>query len=180
MRALPCTTTKPRGFTSPREIARERSRVGCSRVQAARVTSGSSPTPTTTLSSSRAHERRASSAAGASARADFRSEVLQVRYDPCSGLLGKLTLLDPSSTRGNGLPDHPRTRGAGVDRTRRRTRARASLPHPRMVGESGARLSTASPAYHSQLTAYHSPSGPTYLLINRPGRPTYLFKSIGR
>ena len=27
-------------------------------------------------------------------RADFRSEVLQVRYDPCSGLLGKLTLLD--------------------------------------------------------------------------------------
>ena len=28
------------------------------------------------------------------ARADFRSEVLQVRYDPCSGLLGKLTLLD--------------------------------------------------------------------------------------
>ena len=27
-------------------------------------------------------------------RDDFRSEVLQVRYDPCSGLLGKLTLLD--------------------------------------------------------------------------------------
>ena len=27
-------------------------------------------------------------------RADFRSEVLQVRYDPCSGLLGKRTLLD--------------------------------------------------------------------------------------
>ena len=94
--------------------------------------------------------------------------------------LGEMACSIQSSTRGNGLPDHPRTRGAGVDRTRRRTRARASLPHPRMVGESGARLSTASPAYHPQLTAYHSPSGPTYLLINRPGRPTYLFKSIGR
>ena len=83
--------------------------------------------------------------------------------------LGEMACSIQSSTRGNGLPDHPRTRGAGVDRTRRRTRARASLSHPRMVGESGARLSTASPAYHPQLTAYHSPSGPTYLLVNRGG-----------
>ena len=95
--------------------------------------------------------------------------------------LGEMACSIQSSTRGNGLPNHPRTRGAGVDRTRRRTRARASLSHPRMVGESGARLSTASPAYHPQLTAYHSPSGPTYLLVNRGGvsRPVLGFLHIG-